>query len=99
MRLLIAAIGRLKDGPERELVERYRKRADQTGKRIGFRDVENPFRLLPAHDATPFGLWTKTYHRGAEQHPPARLIATAETGTCGDFGARNPKPETNPKFE
>ena len=40
MRLLVAAIGRLKDGPERELVERYRKRADQTGKRIGFRDVE-----------------------------------------------------------
>lgn len=40
MRLIVAAIGRLKDGPERELVERYRKRADQTGKRIGFRDVE-----------------------------------------------------------
>lgn len=40
MRLVVAAIGRLKDGPERELVERYRKRADQTGKRIGFRDVE-----------------------------------------------------------
>ena len=40
MRLVVAAISRLKDGPERELVERYRKRADQTGKRIGFRDVE-----------------------------------------------------------
>ena len=40
MRLVVAAIGRLKDGPERELVERYRKRADQTGKRIGFRDTE-----------------------------------------------------------
>jgi 23S rRNA (pseudouridine1915-N3)-methyltransferase len=40
MRLVVAAIGRLKEGPERELVERYRKRADQTGKRIGFRDVE-----------------------------------------------------------
>ncbi|MEW6454006.1 MAG: 23S rRNA (pseudouridine(1915)-N(3))-methyltransferase RlmH [Pseudomonadota bacterium] len=40
MRLVVAAIGRLKDSPERELVERYRKRADQTGKRIGFRDVE-----------------------------------------------------------
>jgi 23S rRNA (pseudouridine1915-N3)-methyltransferase len=40
MRLVVAAIGRLKDGAERELVERYCKRADQTGKRIGFRDVE-----------------------------------------------------------
>jgi 23S rRNA (pseudouridine1915-N3)-methyltransferase len=40
MRLVVAAIGRLKESPERELVERYRKRADQTGKRIGFRDVE-----------------------------------------------------------
>ena len=40
MRLVVAAIGRLKDGPERELVERYRKRADQTGRRIGFRDME-----------------------------------------------------------
>ena len=40
MRLIIAAVGRLKDGPERELTERYRKRAEQFGKRIGFRDVE-----------------------------------------------------------
>ena len=40
MRLTIAAIGRLKDGPERELAERYRKRAEQLGTRIGFRDVE-----------------------------------------------------------
>ena len=40
MRLLVAAIGRLKDGPERELAERYRKRAEQAGRRIGFRDIE-----------------------------------------------------------
>jgi 23S rRNA (pseudouridine1915-N3)-methyltransferase len=40
MRLVVAAIGRLRDGPERELVERYRKRADQTGRRIGFRDLD-----------------------------------------------------------
>ena len=40
MRLVVAAIGRLKDGPERELAERYRKRAEQTGRRIGFRDIE-----------------------------------------------------------
>ena len=40
MRLTVAAIGRLKDGSERELAERYRKRAEQIGRRIGFRDVE-----------------------------------------------------------
>jgi len=40
MRLLVAAIGRLKDGPERELAERYRKRAEQAGRRIGFQDTE-----------------------------------------------------------
>ena len=40
MRLTVAAIGRLKEGPERELAERYRKRAEQLGRRIGLRDVE-----------------------------------------------------------
>jgi 23S rRNA (pseudouridine1915-N3)-methyltransferase len=40
MRLMVAAIGRMKDGPERELAERYRKRAEQAGRRIGFRDME-----------------------------------------------------------
>ncbi|HTS40614.1 MAG TPA: 23S rRNA (pseudouridine(1915)-N(3))-methyltransferase RlmH [Xanthobacteraceae bacterium] len=40
MRLVVAAIGRLKESPERELVERYRKRAEQIGRRIGFREVE-----------------------------------------------------------
>jgi 23S rRNA (pseudouridine1915-N3)-methyltransferase len=40
MRLLVAAIGRLKDSPEAALAERYRKRIEQVGPRIGFRDVE-----------------------------------------------------------
>jgi 23S rRNA (pseudouridine1915-N3)-methyltransferase len=40
MRLVVAAVGRLKDGPERELAERYRKRAEQTGRRIGFRETD-----------------------------------------------------------
>lgn len=40
MKLLVAAVGRLKEGSERELAERYRKRAEQTGRRIGFRDME-----------------------------------------------------------
>jgi 23S rRNA (pseudouridine1915-N3)-methyltransferase len=40
MRLLIAAVGRLKQGPERELAERYRKRAEQAGARLGLREIE-----------------------------------------------------------
>ncbi|HEY9360655.1 MAG TPA: 23S rRNA (pseudouridine(1915)-N(3))-methyltransferase RlmH, partial [Xanthobacteraceae bacterium] len=33
MRIVVAAIGRLKQGPERELAERYRKRATDAGRR------------------------------------------------------------------
>src|SRR6202030_4765540 len=35
MRVLIAAVGRLKQGPERQLAERYRKRATDFGRKIG----------------------------------------------------------------
>jgi 23S rRNA (pseudouridine1915-N3)-methyltransferase len=35
MRILIAAIGRLKQGPERELAERFRKRAADAGRGVG----------------------------------------------------------------
>jgi len=40
MHIIIAAIGRLKQGPETELSERFRKRAAQTGRNLGLRDVE-----------------------------------------------------------
>jgi 23S rRNA (pseudouridine1915-N3)-methyltransferase len=40
MRILVAAIGRLKRGPETELSERYRKRAADTGRQLGLRAVE-----------------------------------------------------------
>ncbi len=40
MRIIVAAIGRLKRGPETELAERYRKRAEQTGRQFGLRAVE-----------------------------------------------------------
>ncbi len=40
MRLIVAAVGRLKRGPETELAERYRKRTEQTGRQAGLRDVE-----------------------------------------------------------
>ncbi len=40
MRLVVIAIGRLKQGPERELADRYRKRFDETGRKLGFRGLE-----------------------------------------------------------
>jgi 23S rRNA (pseudouridine1915-N3)-methyltransferase len=40
MRIVIAAVGRLKQGPERELAENYRKRAEAVGRAFGLRDIE-----------------------------------------------------------
>jgi 23S rRNA (pseudouridine1915-N3)-methyltransferase len=40
MRVLLAAVGRLKQGPERELAERYRKRAADLGRRIGLQGFD-----------------------------------------------------------
>jgi 23S rRNA (pseudouridine1915-N3)-methyltransferase len=39
MRLVVIAVGRLKQGPERELAERYRTRFDDTGRKLGFRGL------------------------------------------------------------
>jgi len=39
MRLVVAAVGRLKRGPERELAERYLERAAKAGRAIGIRTV------------------------------------------------------------
>jgi 23S rRNA (pseudouridine1915-N3)-methyltransferase len=40
MRLIVLAIGRLKQGPERELAERYRARFDDSGRKLGFRGLD-----------------------------------------------------------
>jgi 23S rRNA (pseudouridine1915-N3)-methyltransferase len=40
MRVVIAAVGRLKSGPERDLAERYLKRAAQAGRSVGFTGFE-----------------------------------------------------------
>ena len=37
MRIVVAAVGRLKQGPERELAERYRKRAADAGRSVGLK--------------------------------------------------------------
>jgi 23S rRNA (pseudouridine1915-N3)-methyltransferase len=40
MRLIVAAVGRLKQGPERELAASYCKRAEATGRALGWRGIE-----------------------------------------------------------
>jgi 23S rRNA (pseudouridine1915-N3)-methyltransferase len=40
MRLVVISVGRLKQGPERELAERYRDRFDDIGRKLGFRGLE-----------------------------------------------------------
>src|SRR5262245_13787532 len=39
MRVVIAAVGRLKNGPERLLFDRYRARFEAAGRRLGFAPV------------------------------------------------------------
>jgi 23S rRNA (pseudouridine1915-N3)-methyltransferase len=39
MRLLVIAVGRLKSGPERDLVERYRERFADMARKLGFRGL------------------------------------------------------------
>jgi 23S rRNA (pseudouridine1915-N3)-methyltransferase len=40
MRIVVAAVGRLKRGPESDLAERYRERAIKLGRGVGLRSVE-----------------------------------------------------------
>jgi 23S rRNA (pseudouridine1915-N3)-methyltransferase len=40
MRIIVAAVGRLKRGPESELAERYRERAAKSGRGIGLRSLD-----------------------------------------------------------
>ena len=40
MRLVVVAVGRLKQGPERELADRYGGRFEDIGRKLGFRGLE-----------------------------------------------------------
>lgn len=39
MHLVVISVGKLKQGPERELAERYRERFDDLGRKLGFRSL------------------------------------------------------------
>jgi 23S rRNA (pseudouridine1915-N3)-methyltransferase len=52
MRIIVIAVGRLKQGPERELSDAYRKRAGAIGRVLGIREIEIvEIRESRAHDA------------------------------------------------
>jgi 23S rRNA (pseudouridine1915-N3)-methyltransferase len=52
MRIIVAAVGRLKQGPERELAASYRKRAEAVGRVFGLREIEIvEIRESRAHEA------------------------------------------------
>jgi 23S rRNA (pseudouridine1915-N3)-methyltransferase len=54
MRITIAAVGKLKDGGERDLLDRYHKRFDQSGRALGLGPlsiIELPESRLPDTDA------------------------------------------------
>jgi len=40
MRILVAAVGRLKHGPERQLADRYSERAAKAARRLGWRGID-----------------------------------------------------------
>ena len=40
MRLVVIAVGRLKQGPERELAQRYLERFEELGRKLGFRGLK-----------------------------------------------------------
>ena len=91
MRLLVNAIGRLKQGPERELAERYRERFDDIGRKLGFRGLE--IHEIPesrARDATS-RIAEEAAAISAAIPPKSVLVALDERGDNVDSGtfARN----------
>jgi 23S rRNA (pseudouridine1915-N3)-methyltransferase len=80
MRLMIAAVGRLKDGPERVLCDRYRTRFEGLAKRLGLAPVawhETPESraAAPAQRRAEEGAALLKLARGAD-----RLVALDERG-------------------
>jgi len=87
MRLLVIAVGRLKQGPERELAERYRERFDAIGRKLGFRALE--IQELPesrARDANT-RISEEAAAISAAIPPKSVLVALDERGDNLDSGA------------
>jgi 23S rRNA (pseudouridine1915-N3)-methyltransferase len=87
MRLLVIAVGRLKQGPERELAERYRERFDDIGRRLGFRGLEiRELAESRARDAAA-RIAEEAAAISAEIPPKSSLVVLDERGDNLDSGA------------
>src|ERR1700748_3428603 len=80
MRVVVIAIGRLKQGPERELAERYRERFDDIGRKLGFRGLEiHELAESRARDATT-RIAEEAAAISAATPPKSVLVALDERG-------------------
>ena len=82
MRITVAAIGRLKDGPERELFDRYWERFGTLGKKLSFA----PVKLIEMPESRA----SSANARKADE--AKRLLASSQEGDVEDrdpiFGAQ-----------
>jgi 23S rRNA (pseudouridine1915-N3)-methyltransferase len=87
MRLLVIAIGRLKQGPERQLADRYRERFDDIGRKLGFRGLEvHEIAESRARDAVS-RIAEEAAAISAAMPPKSALIALDERGDNLDSGS------------
>ncbi len=84
MRVTVIAIGRLKQGPERDLAERYRERFDDLGRKLGFRGLE--IHEIPESRARDAATRISEEAAAIAAHFPERygLIALDERGKSVD---------------
>ena len=79
MKLAVVAVGRLKNGPERELVERYEERAKALGRSLGF----SPLSLIELPESRARREADRRAEEGAailDKAAPAVLVAFDERG-------------------
>jgi 23S rRNA (pseudouridine1915-N3)-methyltransferase len=79
MKLALVAVGRLKSGPERDLVERYRERAEALGRALGF----TPIDIIEIAEGRGRRETERRAEEGgvlAQKLPPGAVIALDERG-------------------
>jgi 23S rRNA (pseudouridine1915-N3)-methyltransferase len=87
MRIVVISIGRLKQGPERELTERYRTRFEDIGRKLGFRGLE--IHEIPESRARDAAIRIAEESAAISEAIPAKsvLVALDERGDNVDSAA------------
>jgi 23S rRNA (pseudouridine1915-N3)-methyltransferase len=83
MRLLLLAVGRLKDGPERDLVARYGARAKAAGRSLGFSGPDM-LEVAESRAARPADRKAEEARAILERAGDAALVALDEDGAAMD---------------